>query len=122
MRFFWHNIYKGGWYKVYHDRIILTPQDILTKEFKVDTRGYRLKEVDKFLDIIIRDYEQFIDIIEKLELEKKELLEENLRLKTEFRNIKTDIEIAKQTEKEVTNLDILRRLSNLEKIVFGKDE
>jgi len=106
---------------MYQDKIILTPKDILEKEFKVDTRGYRLKEVDKFLDLIIRDYEQFIDIIEKSEIEKKELLEENLRLKTEFRNIKMDMEIAKQNDKEVTNVDILRRLSHLEKIVYGKD-
>ena len=39
------------------------PEDILKKEFKIDTRGYRLKEVDQFLDIIIRDYEQFLSII-----------------------------------------------------------
>ena len=32
-------------------RIALTPQDIFEKEFKIDTRGYRLQEVDKFLDI-----------------------------------------------------------------------
>ena len=35
------------------------PQDILEKKFKIDTRGYRLKEVDQFLDDIITDYEQF---------------------------------------------------------------
>ena len=38
-----------------HDKISLTIQDILEKEFKIDARGYRLQEVDKFLDIIIRD-------------------------------------------------------------------
>ena len=38
-------------------------KDILEKEFKIDTRGYRLKEVDQFLDIIIGDYEQFFNII-----------------------------------------------------------
>lgn len=108
--------------KMYQDKIILTPQDILEKEFKIDTRGYRLKEVDKFLDLIIRDYEQFINIIGKLEVEKKELLEENSHLKNEFRNIKMNMEIAQQGEKEVTNVDILRRLSHLEKIVYGKDE
>ncbi len=107
---------------MYQDKIILTPQDILEKEFKIDTRGYRLKEVDKFLDLIIRDYEQFINILEKLELENKELLEENLKLKTEFRNIRMDMQIAGQNEKEVTNVDILKRLSHLEKIVYGKDE
>ena len=42
------------------DRISLTMQDILEKEFKIDARGYRLQEVDKFLDVIIKDYnEQF---------------------------------------------------------------
>jgi len=35
--------------------INLTPEDILNKEFKIDTRGYRLKEVAQFLDIIITD-------------------------------------------------------------------
>lgn len=108
--------------KMYQDKIILTPRDILEKEFKIDTRGYRLKEVDKFLDLVIRDYEQFIDLIGRLELEKNELLEENNKLKIEFRNIKMNMEIAQQGEKEVTSVDILRRLSHLEKIVYGKDE
>ena len=106
---------------MYQEKIILTPQDILEKEFKIDTRGYRLKEVDKFLDLIIRDYEQFTDIIHQLEDEKKELMEENLKLKQEIRNIKMNMEIVKQGEKEVTNVDILRRLSHLEKIVYGKE-
>ena len=38
------------------EEISLTPQDILDKEFKIDTRGYRPQEVDKFLDVIIGDY------------------------------------------------------------------
>ena len=42
---------------MYEDRILLTPQDILEKEFKMDTRGYRPQEVDKFLDVIMRDYD-----------------------------------------------------------------
>ena len=42
-------------------KISLTPQDILEKDFKIDTRGYRLKEVDQFLDQIIGDYESFYD-------------------------------------------------------------
>ena len=36
---------------MYGENISLTPQDILDKEFKIDTRGYRPQEVDKFLDI-----------------------------------------------------------------------
>ena len=38
---------------MYQNKIELSPQDILEKDFKIDTRGYRLKEVDQFLDIII---------------------------------------------------------------------
>ena len=44
-----------------------------------------------------------------------------MRLKQELRNVKMSIDIAKSEDKEVTNIDVLRRLSNLEKIVYGKD-
>lgn len=103
-------------------KIFLTPQDILEKEFKIDTRGYRLKEVDQFLDDIIGDYENFYQIIKNLESEKEELLREIMNLKQEIRNIKMSIDIARDGDKEVTNMDIIRRVSNLEKIVYGKDE
>ena len=103
-------------------KITLTAQDILEKEFKIDTRGYRLKEVDQFLDEIIGDYEQFYEIIKSLENEKEEYLKEIANLRQELRNVKMSIDIAKGSEKEVTNMDILRRVSNLEKIVYGKDE
>jgi DivIVA domain-containing protein len=103
-------------------KISLTPQDILEKEFKIDTRGYRLKEVDQFLDDIIGDYEQFYEIIKNLEKEKEDYLKEIMNLKQELRNVKMSIDIAKTSDKEVTNVDILRRISNLEKIVYGKDD
>ena len=109
---------------MYQNKITLTPQEILEKDFKIDTRGYRLKEVDEFLDMIISDYEQFYKIIESMEKEKTELLKEIMSLKQELRNVSMDAEIAKNSNSdtmEITNLDILRRLSNLEKAVFGKD-
>ena len=102
------------------EEISLTPQDILDKEFKIDTRGFRPQEVDKFLDVIITDYTKFITIIKRLDSEKKELIEENLRLKRELRENKDKIDLLKSTtSKEMTNVDMLRRISSLEKIVFG---
>ena len=102
------------------EQISLTPQDILDKEFKIDTRGFRPQEVDKFLDVIISDYTKFITIIKRLDSEKKELIEENLRLKRELRENRDKIELLKNTtSKEMTNVDMLRRISSLEKIVFG---
>ena len=56
---------------MYNDRITLTMQDILEKEFKIDARGYRLQEVDKFLDIIIKDYNEYNNIINSLNILKK---------------------------------------------------
>lgn len=105
------------------DEISLTPQEILEKEFKIDARGYRAQEVDKFLDIVINDYTKFISLIKKLESENKEVLEETLKLKQEVRNYRDKLEILKEgTEKEVTNLDLLKRISQLEKIVFKENE
>lgn len=105
--------------------INLTPEEILNKEFKIDTRGYRLKEVDQFLDEIITDYQTFGKIINDLQKEKDEQTETILNLKQEIRDLKTSVEITKASgsHNEVgSNLDILKRLSQLEKVVYGKDE
>ena len=109
---------------MYQNKITLMPQDILEKEFKIDTRGYRLKEVDQFLDIIIGDYEQFLNIINNLEKEKADLLGEIMNLKQELRNSHMSMEVARSNVEvpEVNNVDILRRLSQLEKMVYGSNK
>ena len=107
---------------MYNDRITLTMQDILEKEFKIDARGYRLQEVDKFLDVIIKDYNEYNNIIKTLEKEKRELAQENTVLKNEVRNLKSSIEASRIGEKEITNVDLLRRISQLEKIILGKEQ
>ncbi|MBR5370570.1 MAG: cell division regulator GpsB [Bacilli bacterium] len=104
---------------MYQNRIKFMPKDILEKSFKIDTRGYRLKEVDQFLDDIIGDYEQFLEIINSLEKEKADLLSEIMSLKQELRNTKLNMEVASNGN-EVTNVDIMRRLSQLEKMVYGQ--
>ncbi|MFC4354610.1 cell division regulator GpsB [Chryseomicrobium palamuruense] len=88
--------------------IQLTPKDILEKDFKTTMRGYSQEEVDAFLDEIIKDYEAFEKRIQELENEKRE--------------IRTQLEQAPKTAaapQTSTNFDILKRLSNLEKHVFG---
>lgn len=102
------------------EEISLTPQDILDKDFKIDTRGFRPQEVDKFLDTVISDYTKFIAIGKRLESEKNELIEENLKLKQELREAQDKISLLKNsTGKELTNIDMLKRISMLEKVVFG---
>ncbi len=104
-------------------RLYLTSHDILEKEFKIDTRGYRPQEVDKFLDLIIKDYEEMNSIIRDLEREKKQLVEDNIGLKQEVRNLKTKIEVLSENEVSGSgsNVDVLRRISKLEKIIYGKE-
>ena len=108
---------------MYQNKIKLSPQEILEKSFKIDTRGYRLKEVDQFLDEIITDYEQFYRIINSIEQEKSELISENMRLKQELRNAKMNVEIVQKSDApEVTNVDIMKRLARLEKLVYGDEK
>ncbi|WP_026694867.1 cell division regulator GpsB [Peribacillus kribbensis] len=97
------------------DKIKLTAKDILEKDFKTAMRGYKPEEVDQFLDLIIKDYEIFHQEIE-------ELRQENLRLKklSEDSSRRTPASSAAAAPGPgTTNFDILKRLSNLEKHVFG---
>ena len=107
---------------MYQDRISLTENDILEKDFKLDAKGYRPQEVDKYLDIIIKDYVEFKKIIRLKEQENKELQDENLELKQEVRSLKTKIEVLKEKSNNGNNIDVLKRLSNLEKIIYNKED
>lgn len=102
------------------DKILLSPQDILEKEFKIDARGYRPQEVDKYLDNVIKDYVEFSSIIKKLYSEIQNLTIENEKLKAEIRKLRTNLDIA-GSNRGVTNVDIIKRLSELEKAVYGNN-
>ena len=107
---------------MYNDRITLSSKEILEKEFKIDARGYRLQEVDKFLDIVIHDYNEYNGIIKELAIKNNSLHEENEELKNEIRSLKSSLEALKYTEeKSVSNMDLIRRVSQLEKIILGKE-
>ena len=111
---------------MYNDRIYLTPQDILDKEFKVDARGFRPQEVDKFLDLVIRDYTEYNSIIKHLEKELRDLTDDNQKLRQEIRKLNEELEIKNSSDtsntRTINNLDLLKRISQLEKVVYGKEE
>lgn len=103
------------------EKILLTPKDILEKDFKIDARGYRPQEVDKFLDMIMCDYSEYNTAIKRLKHDLREAIEDNDKLRAEIRNLKTKLDIASEnSSKEVTNLDLLKRISDLEKVVYGE--
>ncbi|CAM4256569.1 MULTISPECIES: cell division regulator GpsB [Listeria] len=94
----------------------LTGKEILEKEFKSGLRGYHPEEVDEFLDKVINDYSTFSQEIEALQ-------QENIRLRAELEDAPKAV-VAPSLQQSTqpagtTNFDILKRLSNLEKHVFG---
>ncbi len=91
--------------------IKLTSKMILEKEFKKNFKGYNVEEVDSFLDEIIQDYETFEKVMAQLR-------EENRQLKEEIDSTPKRQPVASAAA-GTTNFDILKRLSNLEKHVFG---
>ncbi len=105
---------------MFEDKRILTAKEILDKEFKIDARGYRPQEVDQFLDYIIKDYVYFENSTKKLISEIKTLENENDKLRTEVRKLKASLDIA-GSNKGVTNVDLLKRISDLEKVVYGEE-
>ena len=106
---------------MHSEKFYLTTDDILNKEFKIDARGYRPQEVDKFLDMIMSDYTEFMNIIKHLEKENRLLTTEYNKLKSEYRKLRDAVDSSNDTVSGTTNVDLLRRVSNLEKIIYGKD-
>lgn len=108
---------------LYSDRLYLTAQEILEKEFKIDARGYRPQEVDKFLDMVIRDYTEYSNIIKKLEKDIKNLTDDNIKLKQEIRRLQDEASSMVETpSRSANNVDLLKRISQLEKVVYGNNE
>lgn len=97
------------------NRVQLGAKDILEKDFKTAMRGYNQEEVDEFLDVIIQDYEFLQQEIEKLQME-NERLKKNTDQAPRQRSAATPA----PAQNHQVNYDVLKRLSNLEKAVFGK--
>ncbi len=70
-------------------------------------------------DLNYKAYDRKVkDLEEKIAL----LNEEILDLKHKLRTANEREEILKSSDKEITNVDLLKRISNLEKIIYGKKD
>ena len=104
-------------------KIQLNPTKILNKEFQIDFKGYNPAEVDHFLDIVINDYDTFKNLlnlayerIETLNAKNAQLKEQIKALEQENAMNRNQLSLAEGAN--VTNVDILKRISALEKEVF----
>ncbi len=99
--------------------IELNPTDILKKEFKTKMRGYEPEEVDGYLDLVIKDYQTYQEAIDRLTAENARLFKKVDELNRQLSASDNVKESAPQQASAATNYDILKRLSNLERHVFG---
>ena len=103
------------------ERLNLTPEEILNKEFKVDFKGYDASEVDGFLDSVLEDYQimedniqELLDLISTLQEQVKELNAKNVELEGR----KKAFDLSNTTQ--YSSVDILKRISRLEEEVYNK--
>ena len=87
----------------------LTAQDVYSKEFHVDLKGYAPAEVDEFLDQVIEDYQEYDEKIEELSQAVTRYEQETMR---------NGMVNAGNSDQ----VDILKRISRLEQAVFHNNQ
>ena len=107
-------------------KVMLSPKKIIAKEFKVDFKGYNADDVDHFLDMVVNDYEAFAAMLnasyDKVDQLEARLSEQKIKIaKLEREKALQDDNIHAMEENLSTNVDILKRLSLLEKVVFNQN-
>lgn len=105
------------------NKIQLSPKKILNKQFQIDFKGYSATEVDYFLDTVVEDYETFANMLNESYDQIENLQKEKEALKMKLNNLEKESLIQKDNMKVMeenlsANVDLLKRISNLEKEVY----
>ena len=101
------------------EKVNLSVQEILDKEFSVDFKGYNAADVDGFLDTVLEDYQIYEENVAELmgrieELEKS--LEELKKTNIELESKQKVIDLSNTTS--YSSVDLLKRVSRLEEEVY----
>ena len=109
------------YWEINMEKLNLTPEEILNKEFETDFKGYNADQVDLFLDEVLEDYQkmednvqQLLDTVAALQEQIKELKAKNIEL--EGRKMAFDL----SNTTSYSSVDVLKRISRLEEIVYNK--
>lgn len=103
------------------EKINLTVEEILDKQFNVDFKGYSASEVDGFLDVVLEDYQIYEENVEELTNQINSLKEQIEVLKAEKRELESKqrvIDLSNTTS--YSSVDLLKRISRLEEEVYKK--
>ena len=105
------------------NKIQLSPKKILNKQFQIDFKGYSATEVDYFLDTIVEDYETFANMLNDSYEQIERLQKDNEALKAKVSHLEKEKllqqdNIRSMEENLSSNVDLLKRISSLEKEVY----
>ena len=103
------------------EKLNLTPEEILEKNFSTEFKGYSPSEVDAYLDLVLEDYQkaednilELLDLISSLENDIAKLKEKNIELEGKQKVF----DLANTTS--YSSVDILKRIAKLEEEVYSK--
>ena len=105
-------------------KLTLSSDDIVSKEFSLQYKGYVPQEVDAFLDEIVKNYEIIEEIRDYYETQNKALQKTNSILRSKIDDIETRLEIEKNKNNSVdkvdnsSNLDLIKKIAKLESELF----
>lgn len=126
------------------EQVKYTQKDILERVFKQKRMGvgYDPADVDSFLDDIIKDYGAFGSRVEQLKSEVARLqvalkdaqdqlvavkqqqsvaTQQPVQTASQPQPVEDQRQAAVAQQAAVTNLDLIKRVANLERVVFGRD-
>ena len=102
-------------------KIILDPEKIVNQEFSIDFQGYNPEQVDTMLDNVIKDYQAYDKIIADYKEKVEDLERTNASLRAKVIELEGRAKAPADSDPMMagaTHIDILKRLSRLEKQVF----
>ena len=103
------------------EKLNLSPQAILDKEFGIDFKGYNPDQVDLLLDAVIKDYQTYQALLDEYKAKVDDLQKTNASLRAKLLEEEAKTRVREESDpisSAASNVDILKRLSRLEKEVF----
>ncbi|MBQ0036547.1 MAG: DivIVA domain-containing protein [Firmicutes bacterium] len=105
------------------EKLNLTPEEILNKQFDVDFKGYTPSDVDAFLDLVLDDYQKMEDNVQEL-LDLVASLQDKIKAlnaeKVELEGKSKAFDLSNTTS--YSSLDILKRISRLEEQMYRNNK
>ena len=97
----------------------LSAKKIHGNKFDIAYKGYDAEQVDKYLDLIIVDYQNMEENVNELLDLVDQLQSEITNLHSKNRQLKNDVKLNLANTTQYSNVDLLKRISRLEESLYN---